>query len=277
MSAVTTLLAKKQFGIISAALRNKELKQVLATIEVLANTRDGRVVGILMPMVTNPSLDLEVRRQSTRAVALTSNGAKRIITLAEQKRFPAELQVAAAFPLNNSPSGFVREKAVTLFPLPPARDNAKLPPISKLVQMRGKPDRGKKLYATTGTCAKCHIVRKEGKEVGPNLSEIGSKLSRQAMLESILYPSAGISHNYETYSVRLENGNVITGLLVSKTDKEVVLKTNDAIVRTYKQGDIEAMKKQSVSMMPSDLQKNLSAQDLVDIVEYMISLKKQSK
>lgn len=39
-----------------------------------------------------------------------------------------------------------------------------------------------------GTCNKCHLVRGEGKQIGPDLTEIGSKLSREAMFESILYP-----------------------------------------------------------------------------------------
>ena len=57
----------------------------------------------------------------------------------------------------------------------------------------------------------------EGKQIGPDLTEIGSKLSREAMFESILYPSAGISHSYETFTAELADGNVVTGLKVSET------------------------------------------------------------
>ena len=57
------------------------------------------------------------------------------------------------------------------------------------------------MFHTTGTCIQCHQVNGLGKEVGPNLSEIGKKLTKQALFESILYPSAGISHNFETWVV----------------------------------------------------------------------------
>ena len=53
------------------------------------------------------------------------------------------------------------------------------------------------------------------------------------------------------------------------------LKTAEAIVRTLPREQILAMKKQTVSLMPADLQKQLTAQDLVDIVEYLTTLKKQ--
>ncbi|MEZ6111521.1 MAG: c-type cytochrome [Pirellulaceae bacterium] len=127
---------------------------------------------------------------------------------------------------------------------------------------------------TTATCGKCHKVRDEGKEVGPELSEIGSKLSRDALYVAILDPSAGISHNYETYTVLLDNGTVVTGLMVSETDEAVTIKTAEAILRTFKQDEIEEMIKQKVSLMPSNLQQTMSVQDLVDVVEYLTTLKK---
>ena len=116
-------------------------------------------------------------------------------------------------------------------------------------------------------------VAGSGKEVGPALTEIGSKLSKQALLESILFPSAGISHNYETYAVVLETGNVVTGLMVSKTDQEIVIKTQDAIVRKFALQEVDELHTVNASLMPADLQKEMSTQDLLDVVEYLMTLK----
>jgi putative heme-binding domain-containing protein len=113
----------------------------------------------------------------------------------------------------------------------------------------------------------------EGKEVGPALTEIGSKLSRQALFESILFPSAGISHNYETYVVSTKDGMVLTGLLTSRTDNELILKTQDALLHRIATSELEAVRKLEVSLMPADLQKQLSAQDLADIVAYLETLR----
>jgi putative heme-binding domain-containing protein len=130
------------------------------------------------------------------------------------------------------------------------------------------------LFNTTGTCAKCHVVNGVGKDLGPNLSEIGKKLSRQALHESILYPNAGISHNYETHALVLEDGNVLTGIVVSRTPDSIAIRDSEAITRTVQNSQIEEIVKQDVSLMPSDLQKVLTAQELVDIVAYMTTLQK---
>ena len=139
---------------------------------------------------------------------------------------------------------------------------------------KGNVARGKEIFATTGTCATCHIVNGQGKEVGPNLSEIGDKLSRQAFFQSILFPSAAISHNYESYAVQTADGEVVTGLLVSRTADAVSIKSSDSIIRTFKTDAIDAFAMQEISLMPADLQKVMSADDLVDVVAYLVTLKK---
>ena len=108
--------------------------------------------------------------------------------------------------------------------LPAAGDAKPLPPLSELVKMKGNAAHGKELFGDKATCGKCHIVGGQGRDVGPNLSEIGSKLSKDALLVAILDPNAGISHNYETFLAVTDDGKTISGLLVSKTDDELVIK-----------------------------------------------------
>ena len=142
-----------------------------------------------------------------------------------------------------------------------------------LAGIKGDALDGRVMFNTKGTCAKCHVVNGMGKEVGPNLSEIGKKLSREALFESILYPSAGISHNYESYTIILASGNVVNGLLVNKTDDAITIKDAEAIARTFKMDDVEEVIQQKVSLMPADLQKVLTQEELVNIVEYLTTLK----
>ena len=141
--------------------------------------------------------------------------------------------------------------------------------------MKGDAGNGRIVFFSTGTCHKCHVVDGMGREIGPNLTEIGSKLSREAMFESVLYPSAGISHNYEMWTVVLGSGTTVNGLLVSSTDAEVSLRGDDALVRRFPRTDIEELVKQKISLMPADLQKTMTSQELADVVEYMQGLKKK--
>jgi putative heme-binding domain-containing protein len=185
------------------------------------------------------------------------------------------LQDALAATLATAHSPAIREAAAAIFPLPPTKDSTPLPPLGALLEMKGDADRGKVAFNTTGTCAKCHQPNSDGKDVGPDLSAIGDKLAKQAMFESILYPSAAISHNFETYAVVTEEGLIHLGILVSQSDREVKLKDENGIVRAIPTSAIEEQSKSDVSLMPSEIQKLLSAQELVDVVEYMSTLKSQ--
>ena len=88
----------------------------------------------------------------------------------------------------------------------------------------------------------------------------------------MLYPSAAVSHNYESWAVLDKNGNVTTGLLISETPTELQIKDEKALVRTIKTSDIDARRKLDISLMPADLNKILSVQELIDIVAFMSTL-----
>lgn len=261
---------------IQTALASSKAEEALATVQALTTAADGRAMALLMPLVQDAQQPLELRRQATRALAKTRNGAMALIKMAQGNQLDADLAQAAAFELHLSNVPEIKSAAEKYFPLPESKDAQPLPPITQLVKMQGDVARGLKVFATNGTCNKCHVVRGQGKDVGPDLSEIGSKLSREAMFESILYPSAGISHNYESHALLLSSGNLVVGIITSETPEAVTIKKADGLVETIPVSEIEEREKQKISLMPADLQKVMSAQDLVDVVEYLQSLKKVS-
>ena len=98
----------------------------------------------------------------------------------------------------------------------------------------------------------------------------------EAMFVSILDPSAGISHNYETYSAILDSGNIISGLKVSETDDNITIRSAESIDKVIAKNEIDELIKSSISLMPADLQKTMSEKDLVDVVEFISTLKKKT-
>ncbi|MCE9529653.1 MAG: c-type cytochrome, partial [Planctomycetes bacterium] len=199
-------------------------------------------------------------------------GAKMLLTLAKDNKLDAALKEAVSVPLCTAVWTDVNKQAAELFP-PPAGAKQPLPPIQELVKLTGDAGRGKQVYISRGTCINCHQVGGEGKEVGPNLSEIGGKLAPAAMYESILFPSAGISHNFELYEVTTGDGITAIGLLVDKTAETIRLKNAEGIILSHPSAGSE-LRRLEVSMMPADLQKNMSTQDLADLVAYLATLKK---
>ena len=74
-----------------------------------------------------------------------------------------------------------------------------------------------------------------------------------------------------------DEGIQISGLLVSQTDQAVTLRTSEGIDKTVDQDAIENFKKQSKSLMPQDLQRLMTAEQLVDLVEYLMTLRRGSE
>jgi len=282
IDAIRVLLNKEQQNLFAAALlfgkptdKPEVQRATLALATVLSNSGDGRAAQLLLPVVESREHSADVRRQAIKGATRTKPGATAVLSLAEKRAFDETFAPALAAALTGSNFPDIREAGLKLFPPPAGKNDKPLPPVGELAKMKGNTGNGAKLFATTGKCASCHVVNGQGKEVGPNLSEIGSKLSRQALFESIIYPSAGISHNFETYSAELADGTVFNGILVSQTDESVTLRNNEAITRTIAKKDVEELTKSKISLMPADLAKLLSVEEIADVVEYLTTLKKK--
>ena len=270
-----SLLELKQWELLSKALKGEDTVAAIATAEAMGNSASGAINGPLLAVVKNPEVNIDVRRAAVKAASRVNNGAEELVKLVDAKTLDPELEQSVAAALHSAPSREARAAAQRLFPLPPSKDNMPTLPISELTKLAGNLPNGRMVFFSTGTCHKCHVVDGMGREIGPNLTEIGSKLSREAMFESVLYPSAGISHNFELWTVVMDSGTTVNGMLISNTDEEVSIKGDDALVRSFKKSDVEELVKQKISMMPADLQKTMTTQELADVVEYMQSLKKK--
>lgn len=275
VEAITALLELKQWDLIGNALRGDDTAAAIATADALGNSQNGAISGLLLPVVKNAEVNIDVRRAAVKAASKAGNAAMELVKLVDEKTLDPELEQSVAAALHSSPHRNAREAAQRLFPLPPSKDNMPTPPISELAKLKGDVANGRMVFFSTGTCHKCHVVDGMGREIGPNLTEIGSKLSREAMFESVLYPSAGISHNFELWTVVKTDGTTLNGLLVSNTDAEVSIKGDDALVRAIPKSEVEELVKQKISLMPADLQKTMTTQELTDVVDYMQTLKKK--
>ena len=274
VAAAASLLNRKQWDVLGKTLYGDDRDRALALTAALGRTGSGDAVGMLMPFVEQADWDGTRRRAAVAALGRSWTGREKLLVLAEKRQLPEELSPAVAAALHGVAWAGFEDRIEAVFPSPPGRDAAPLPPVNELAARRGDPLAGKLIYATTGTCIKCHVVDGVGKEVGPNLSEIGDKLGRDALYNSILYPSAGISHNYEMYTLVTDGGTVESGLKISESDSEVTLRTLEGIDRRFPTDEVLEMSRQDVSLMPADLQKLMTTRELVDVVEYLSTLKK---
>lgn len=270
--ALKLVLQGSKPELLQAALGSSNAMRLVAA---LGYTGDHAIVPLLSPLVMDQARDVALRTQAVRALAQVQPGAVALVQLAEERRLPEEVRLGAATALNSVPWEELKHRAAQVLPMPPGREATPLPAISELVKQPGDPANGAKIFrGETVACYKCHQVNGEGTDFGPALSEIGTKLGKDALYEAILNPSAGISFGFEAWQINLKNGDDATGLIVSETTDELALKTVGGNVTRYQKSAIASRTQQKLSIMPAGLQQALTRQELIDLVEYLASLKK---
>jgi len=291
-SALLDFAAKQPTSSVGAeavriVLHNKNGKSVTEALdgtngasiaEALGNTGEKGIVPLLGSRVADQGHDSNFRRKAVHALCGIREGAELLLRLAKEQKLPGDLQLFAASELSSARWPEIRAEAANILPLPATQNARPLPPISQLIAMTGDASKGAAVFRRENVgCIKCHQVRGEGTEFGPNLSEIGTKMGKDALFESILDPSAGISFGYETWQIELKNGDDAYGLITSETEEQITVKAVGGVSTRYKKTDIAKRTKQKLSIMPAGLQQNMSAQELVDLVEYLTTLKKATQ
>jgi putative heme-binding domain-containing protein len=221
-----------------------------------------------------------LREAAVSALAGSRSGTQWLLDINDRKQLPEELKKGAAIVLRNSQFPDLRNKAMLAFPPPGKIDPKKLPSITVLATRKGDADRGKTVLAASlkgeTQCLKCHTIRGVGGSVGPDLSMIGKKASRENLLESILYPSKAIADQYVNWNVETKRGVTITGLIVEEAPDHIVLRDANAKDTRIDTKDIDSRTKNPNSLMPSDIVVYLGEDELTDVVEYLLTLRTPS-
>lgn len=210
------------------------------------------------------------RERAIRRLAGDKDGAAILIAMAVEGTFPAEFKTIVAEQLPHNPDLGVRALASQYFPRQ-TTSGTPLPPIKELVKIKGNAEHGHAVFVgQAASCIRCHKFNGEGKEVGPDLTAIRTKYARLELLDNILNPSANIAFGYEPWIVKVKSGEVYSGFIVADGES-MVIKDASGELRTLAKDQIVLRKKQTLSIMPDNIALGLSAQDLADLAEFLLT------
>ena len=138
----------------------------------------------------------------------------------------------------------------------------------------GSVNRGRETFVENpaAQCTRCHTVRNAGSDVGPNLSGVATRLTREQILESLLEPSARIAPGYGTVGITLKNGTRVDGTLRDETDTHVVLMTGTPPAEQRIAKTDIAERTNPVSAMPP-VGLIVKPREVRDLVAYLSTLK----
>jgi len=138
---------------------------------------------------------------------------------------------------------------------------------AKTLELRSDPTRGFEVFKRE--CAQCHRSRDVGFEVGPPLASIRNR-SPQELLVHILDPNREVGPNFVDYVAVLKDGRSLTGLLASETETRLVLLRPQGLREEFARADLDEFASSGKSLMPEGLEQRLPAQDLADLIDYLL-------
>ncbi|MEQ1749502.1 MAG: c-type cytochrome, partial [Prosthecobacter sp.] len=141
-----------------------------------------------------------------------------------------------------------------------------------LMKLKGDATKGQAMFMQAG-CVACHQVKGQFINFGPDLTQIGNKLSQDGLFTAVLYPSAAVEHSFGGLTVTTKENQQVLGYVVSETDAELTLKMAGGATQAIKKTNIAKKEEMKNSLMPPGLAAAIGPQGLVDLVAYLQSLK----
>jgi putative membrane-bound dehydrogenase-like protein len=128
------------------------------------------------------------------------------------------------------------------------------------------PKRGEIVFRKN--CATCHKIGEIGMQVAPDISDSRTRQPIQ-ILTDILQPNRAIDNNYMHYSIILNDGRVLDGILATETSSSVTLRQPEGKQEVVPRLEIDEIISRGVSLMPEGLEKNITLQQMADLVSFV--------
>ncbi|OAI52783.1 hypothetical protein AYO47_05955 [Planctomyces sp. SCGC AG-212-M04] len=220
------------------------------------------------------------QRKAADALVTDRAGGELLLALAEEGRLsPVLLQPQAMkFKLAQLKEPALMEKATQLTASLPAPDLQ----LALLIAGRKKSfdpdkcstDNGKTAFLKR--CAICHQIGTEGAKVGPQLDGVGIR-GIDRLLEDILDPNRNVDAAFRSSAIALNDGRILIGLKRREEGADIVFANNEGKEFRVPSADIEEMKLSPTSLMPGNLGESIPAEEMADILAWLLTQKPPGK
>lgn len=141
---------------------------------------------------------------------------------------------------------------------------------TKMLANGGDLESGKKIVMEhpASQCIRCHKIGKDGSDLGPNLTKIGSKPA-EYLVDALINPNKDIAPGYGNVFIKTKDGKDIAGVLLEQGKKDWKIKAADGSKKSIAVKDIASH--QLTSVMPP-MGMILKSEEIRDAVKYLKSL-----
>ncbi|MEK7686493.1 MAG: PVC-type heme-binding CxxCH protein [Verrucomicrobiota bacterium] len=271
--AAVNFLAHAEFNLAGSALLallDPQQPAVLqsAAVRSLAQRPDAGIVPALLGRERWGSYTPPVRESVVAALLSQSRHLPGLLAAMEAGVIPpSALDSARRNQLMQHKDEAIRQRALALFKNLQAGDRMKVYEEYKSVLARPpSPGNGRAVFKLH--CATCHRLDREGVPVGPDLFGIRNQ-PKEAILLHILIPEYEIVPGFAGYVIETKDGRTLSALIASETATSLTLRQALGEEETLLRSNIASISATALSLMPQELEKNMSRQEMADLIAYL--------
>lgn len=217
-----------------------------------------------------PSLGPAVQRAAADACLARQSRTELLLQALKSGTVPlTALQPDQWTALEQHPVPAIRKMAAQIHSSGTSADRAAVIAEYREALEEGSPELGRAVYQKH--CALCHRVAKMGHGVGPDLVSVRNK-SVDDLLVAILDPSREAQPNFTSYTIATDDGRVFTGIIAAETSNSVTLRRAEGKQDTIPREQIEILRSNGVSLMPSGVEKTVSVEDMGHLIAFIRNL-----
>ena len=161
-----------------------------------------------------------------------------------------------------------RARALLASALPGPRTEA-IARYKPAIENPGNPDRGRVVFDRE--CMVCHKLGERGHAVGPNLAGVRRRTAEE-ILVNILDPNREVSPEYLEYTLALDDGRLVTGLVAGETPNGITLRGKEGAEQTILRRNVAELTSTGKSLMPEGLEKSVTPSEMADLIAFLLRI-----
>jgi putative membrane-bound dehydrogenase-like protein len=161
----------------------------------------------------------------------------------------------------------IRQRAAALYKSAGSTDRMKVfEECKSVLSLQPAPANGREVFKKN--CATCHRLDREGAPVGPDLFGIRNQ-SKETILLHIIVPEYEILPGFVNYLIETKDGRSLSGIIAAETPQALILRKALNEEETIARSNIVSFTSSGISMMPQELEKTMTKQELADLLAYL--------
>ena len=216
--------------------------------------------------ILDEQMPADEKRWAARDMARDPIGVQMLLGLLAEDKLPASIYTYVERLITNHENEAVRIQAAAY--LDERADDPDVS-IASIANLKANISDGEDVF--TKRCGTCHQINGKGAQIGPDLSGVGKKFGKDALLDAIVRPDAGIVFGYEAWTINLDDGRSLFGFVIAENSQTVTIKDLAGKNQVIESSSITGRRKNEHSIMPEPMALGLSEQDVADVAAFLLN------